>query len=55
MARFGHSTAGAALRYQHATEDRDKAIAEALSKLASGTVLPRPKEKTTGKQKESAA
>ncbi|QYJ05254.1 site-specific integrase [Nocardioides panacisoli] len=34
MSRLGHSTAGAALRYQHAAQDRDKAIAEALSALA---------------------
>lgn len=33
MARLGHSTAGAALRYQHAAQDRDKVIAEALSRL----------------------
>ncbi|GAA2113035.1 tyrosine-type recombinase/integrase [Nocardioides bigeumensis] len=33
MARLGHSTAGAALRYQHASQDRDKVIAEALSAL----------------------
>jgi integrase len=39
MARLGHSTAGAALRYQHAAADRDKVIAEALSKLA-GDVVP---------------
>jgi len=31
MARLGHSTAGAALRYQHAAQDRDKVIAQALS------------------------
>ena len=37
MARLGHSTAGAALRYQHAAQDRDKVIAEALSKLANGS------------------
>jgi integrase len=37
MARLGHSTAGAALRYQHAAKDRDKVIAEALSAL----VLPK--------------
>ena len=49
MARLGHSTAGAALRYQHAAEDRDKAIAAALSKLAAGEVTPitRAKRKTT--------
>ncbi|MFN7149561.1 MAG: tyrosine-type recombinase/integrase [Microthrixaceae bacterium] len=34
MARLGHSTAGAALRYQHAAQDRDKVIAAALSDLA---------------------
>jgi integrase len=34
MGRLGHSTAGAALRYQHAAQDRDKVIAEALSALA---------------------
>jgi integrase len=39
MARLGHSTAGAALRYQHAAADRDKAIAAALSNLA-GEVVP---------------
>ena len=40
MARLGHSTFSAALRYQHAAEDRDKAIAAALSELAAGTVTP---------------
>jgi integrase len=35
MARMGHATPDAALRYQHATEDRDRVIAEALAKLAS--------------------
>jgi integrase len=36
MARLGHSTAGAAMRYQHAAQDRDHVIAEALSKMAEG-------------------
>ena len=36
MARLGHSTAGAAMRYQHAASDRDRVIAEALSKMAEG-------------------
>jgi integrase len=36
MARMGHSTQGAAMRYQHAVSDRDRVIAEALSKLAEG-------------------
>jgi integrase len=34
MARAGHASPDAALRYQHATEDRDAAIAFALSALA---------------------
>lgn len=36
MARLGHSTPAAAMRYQHAAKDRDKAIAAALSELAGG-------------------
>lgn len=36
MARLGHSTPQAAMRYQHAARDRDKAIAAALSELAGG-------------------
>ncbi len=36
MARLGHSTPGAAMRYQHAAKDRDKAIAAALSEIARG-------------------
>jgi hypothetical protein len=34
MARAGHASPAAALRYQHATADRDVAIAAALSGLA---------------------
>jgi integrase len=34
MRRGGHSNPTAALRYQHATEDRDRAIADALAELA---------------------
>lgn len=34
MARMGHASPAAALRYQHATADRDRAIAAALSGLA---------------------
>lgn len=37
MARLGHSTPGAAMRYQHASSTRDHAIAEALSRLATGS------------------
>lgn len=35
MARMGHSSMSAALRYQHATEDADQAIADALGALMS--------------------
>jgi len=35
MRRAGHTSTAAALRYQHATEDRDQVIADALSGLAS--------------------
>jgi hypothetical protein len=40
MARLGHSTVDAAMAYQHASQDRDKVIAAALSGLAAGTVTP---------------
>lgn len=36
MARLGHSTPQAAMRYQHAAQGRDQAIAAALSKIALG-------------------
>jgi integrase len=36
MSRLGHSTPAAAMRYQHAAQGRDQAIAEALSRIASG-------------------
>jgi hypothetical protein len=36
MARLGHSTPQAAMRYQHAAQSRDQAIAEMLSKIARG-------------------
>ena len=36
MGRLGHSTPGAALRYQHVAGGRDAEIAAALSKLAGG-------------------
>ncbi|MGQ9408981.1 site-specific integrase [Mycolicibacterium gilvum] len=35
MARLGHSTPQAAMRYQHAAQGRDRAIAAALSKMAN--------------------
>lgn len=36
MGRLGHSTPQAAMRYQHSAAGRDKAIAQALSKMAEG-------------------
>jgi integrase len=51
MARLGHSTVSAAMRYQHAAADRDKVIAEALSELAAGTVTPI--SSATGKRKRT--
>lgn len=36
MARLGHSTAGAALRYQHAAAGADARIAQRLSEIAGG-------------------
>lgn len=35
MARLGHSSVRAAMIYQHATRDRDKAIAQALGGFIS--------------------
>lgn len=52
MARLGHSTPGAAMRYQHAAKERDKEIAGLLSKLASGaTVIPISKKARTRERK----
>ena len=36
MARLGHSTPGAAMRYQHAAQGRDRQIAKLLSAIAKG-------------------
>ena len=36
MARLGHSTPAAAMRYQHAAEDRDREIAAKLSMMVEG-------------------
>jgi integrase len=39
MRRLGHSTAAAAMRYQHAADDRDAAIADALSEFHGAKVV----------------
>lgn len=41
MSRMGHASSAAALRYQHATADRDRAIAQALSALVESPAIPR--------------
>ena len=44
MARLGHSSARAAMIYQHATEDRDRLIAERLAAMTveAGLTSARP-------------
>ena len=37
MVRLGHSSPRAALIYQHATEERDRAVAEQLDTLIAST------------------
>lgn len=46
MSRLGHASARAALRYQHSSEDRDDALAVALSGMVAGFV---PLVESTGK------
>jgi integrase len=45
MHRAGHSSVNAALRYQHATKDRDRVLADALEALVKpATVIPIDRE-----------
>lgn len=53
MARIGHSTPAAAMRYQHAAADRDQAIAEALSEFARAKVIPL--KSTAGQRKRTVS
>jgi integrase len=39
MARIGHTTPGMAMRYQHATSERDRAIAQALSEIHDADIV----------------
>jgi len=55
MRRGGHASPAAALRYQHATEDRDRAIAEALDQLAQGTVIPIDSDPTGNRSRPQRA
>lgn len=44
MARAGHSTSAAALRYQHATQARDQTIADALARFAAEAATERARK-----------
>jgi integrase len=50
MHRAGHSTSATAMRYQHATRDRDQAIAKALSRLVEPAKVVPLKRKATGQR-----
>ena len=61
MARLGHSSPRAAMIYQHATRERDKAIADGLGQLAdearsnsSGPSMARAATRKTRKRSKSA-
>ncbi len=54
MRRVGHESPAAALRYQHATENRDKALANALvgmAKAATIAELPTVRESLTDERR----
>jgi integrase len=55
MARIGHTTPQMAMRYQHATEERDQAIAQALSEFHEADVVQlRPRTRpATAKRKRA--
>lgn len=48
MSRLGHTSAKAAMRYQHAAADRDREIAKRLSELAVPPATARPADSTAG-------
>jgi integrase len=50
MRRAGHKSPAAAMRYQHATEDRDRVLAEALAKLATVTPISPRDRRAMGAQ-----
>jgi integrase len=57
MRRAGHASPTAALRYQHATEDRDRVLADALSELVPLAKVLRPADfsRTWGASDDAAA
>ena len=50
MGRLGHASPLAALRYQHATADRDAVIAEALAELAAPNLIVLDRGRAVGAQ-----
>jgi integrase len=56
MARMGHASPTAALRYQHATEERDRVIAEALSALIKpAPIIPIDRRPRDGRAMDSSS
>ncbi len=55
MRRAGQKSATAALRYQHATEDRDRALADALGQLAKSAKVVPLRRTSDGRSSKSAA
>jgi integrase len=51
MRRAGHKSPAAAMRYQHATENRDRVLADALAELATVTTI-RPRDSRAMKDRE---
>jgi hypothetical protein len=51
MRRAGHKSPAAAMRYQHATENRDRVLADALAELATVTPI-RPRDRRAMKDQE---
>jgi len=50
MYRMGHVSSEAASRYQHATRDRDAAIAAALGELSPGRATVTPLRPTSDRR-----
>ena len=54
MARIGHATPTMAMRYQHATAERDQAIAQALSEFHEADVVElRPRTQSAANRKQA--
>jgi len=55
MHRAGHASANAALRYQHATKDRDRVLAEALAGLTTPAEIVRIKRESATRSRPNHA